>query len=193
MHYLAFYSGKDLGKHINRQKQVITMDGDVAYIQLYDKYGNEKELAIIDSEDVSRVEKHKWFSSRKYVVTRLTPTNKFYRLHRFILDCAETGHPSIDHINHNPLDNRKSNLRSVDNSQSTLNRRVNFNKKYKGVTFADSQTGNLAKKWRVKVRVPYTKRNVEFGRFETEEEAAYVYDQWALQVHGEYAKTNFEY
>lgn len=189
MHLQVFYSGKDLGNHINRQPQEIITKGDKAFITLYDKYGNEKDKAVIDEDDVDRVSKHKWYSSRKYVITRLAPTNKFIRLHRYVLGCEDSSRPFVDHINRNPLDNRKENLRKVDYSQSMFN--TKSNKQFKGVYFEDSVTGTLKNKWRVKIQAYGKTHNV--GRFNTEEEAAWMYDQWALVLHGEHATLNFEY
>lgn len=72
---------------------------------------------IVDAEDFPRLSLFKWFllksASTKYVVTRKIVKGKVYtiRMHRFILNCPS--HMKVHHINHNSLDNRRSNLREI--------------------------------------------------------------------------------
>ncbi|MBQ2348402.1 MAG: HNH endonuclease, partial [Clostridia bacterium] len=42
-----------------------------------------------------------------------------YQLHRFLMN--PTSREEVDHINHNTLDNRKSNLRIVTTAQNQMN------------------------------------------------------------------------
>lgn len=77
---------------------------------------------IIDSEDFNRVTAYKWCVSGNKHVMRYFKDKGVY-LHHFI-----AGQPlkpfEMDHINQNPLDNRKSNLRIVSKRIQTLNRPV---------------------------------------------------------------------
>lgn len=100
---------------------------DYAEIILYNNRGMEKARALIDLDDIERVSQYKWHLDGKgYVVG----TNKI-KLHRLIMNVwQEEFNRSInviDHINRNPLDNRKSNLRIV--SQAENNRNKSDNKK----------------------------------------------------------------
>jgi len=45
-------------------------------------------------------------------------------LHNFITNHEKVGDSSVDHINHNPLDNRKINLRIVNSHVQMINRRI---------------------------------------------------------------------
>ena len=97
-------------------------------------------------------------------------------LHRVIL-----GEPEgvIDHINGNPLDNCRQNLRVCTNQQNLFNRGKNSNNKsgYKGVSWNKQE-----QKWRAKINGKH------LGYFDSAEEAHRVYVRSAQELHGEYAR-----
>ena len=92
----------------------------------------------------------------------------------------------VDHINGNPLDNRKSNLRICTNAENQRNRGVNKNNTsgYKGVCWAKQN-----KKW--KARIKHNGKLIHLGYYKDKEEAARAYDKKAKELHGEYAYLNF--
>lgn len=111
-------------------------------------------------------------------------TRRVVRLHRQILQ-APFG-MVVDHINRNPLDNRKSNLRVCTQHQNTFNsggrkRRVS---KYKGVYPAVSRKNP----WRAQICIDQTFRHL--GMFTNQEDAAHAYNRAAVELHGEYACLN---
>ena len=86
------------------------------YIINSKKYGNIKVL--LDDEDYDRVIKEKYRLSVTYdktinnfyvAFTRKPDSSSSRLLHRYIMN--PPNNMTIDHINRNPLDNRKSNLR----------------------------------------------------------------------------------
>jgi hypothetical protein len=80
-----------------------------------------KRTAVIDDEDFEKVNKYNWSFSNSGTGYASSNINGIYtRMHRFILD-AQAGE-SVDHINHNGLDNRKVNLRVVSQRENCLNR-----------------------------------------------------------------------
>lgn len=99
-------------------------------------------------------------------------------LHRFIM-----GNPKglqIDHVDGNPLNNTRINLRVCTPSQNAANRKGrNDNKcsKYKGVTKSGIRWQALVNK-------------VNAGVYDTQEEAALAYNVLALQIYGEFANLN---
>lgn len=74
----------------------------------------------IDYEDYTKVCQYTWNENDRGYICANINKQKIY-LHRFIMnikDCNEY----IDHINHIKVDNTKSNLRIVTNSQNQMNR-----------------------------------------------------------------------
>lgn len=76
---------------------------------------------FIDYEDYPKVCNYTWNekANGKYIVANRNHT-KIY-LHRLILD-GLTKDEIVDHINNNPCDNRRNNLRIATNSQNQMNR-----------------------------------------------------------------------
>lgn len=112
-------------------------------------------------------------------------------LHRIILERVlgrKLAHGEfVDHISLNTLDNRRCNLRVATNQQNQRNKRKAATQKtsrYKGVTWHKH-----TQKWQARISV--NKKNQYLGIFETEEEAARVYDVAAKTTFGEFALLNF--
>ena len=125
-HYNQLKEGmiKDENPRSRTDKNEIRIDGDVAYIDLYDMNETVIATALIDAEDVPKVRYSKWRLTRYGYVVSQRKDNKCNYLHRIVLSVDDF----VDHINHNTLDNRKSNLRVVTKSQNQMN------SNYKGVT-----------------------------------------------------------
>lgn len=118
------------------------------------------QKAIIDDKDFIRVAPYRWCLSGNKHVMRYEDDKGIY-LHHFLI-----GNPikplQTDHINRNPLDNRKSNLRHVPRSINSANRGLR----------ADNTTGitgvyRQRNKWRA-VNV----QGIKKGGFSTKEQAA---------------------
>jgi hypothetical protein len=102
-----------------RKQNKYIINKDIAYIQL----DNSEKVAIIDSEDVDKVKKFKWFlTGDGYVQANDLDNKKTIKLHRLIAN-NYTSRPT-DHINRNKLDNRKANLRICDAIDNANNLKI---------------------------------------------------------------------
>lgn len=104
-------------------------------------------------------------------------------LHRYLMK-AQPGQ-IVDHINGNPLDNRKANLRFVTAQENGMNRGSNKNKKLpKGVMY------RKANKHRPYVAcIRHHGLLVHLGAYETVEQAKKAYDTAASLLFNEYVRT----
>lgn len=135
--------------------------------------------ALVDDNDYPRLVTKKWHLTRAGYVTN---SGKMY-LHRSIL--APGPGSIIDHRNHDPLDNRRSNLRICTRSQNGSNRRRTAPRvsPYKGVSF-HKPTG----RWHARITLNGRLRSLRFH--DTPEEAALAYNAAALKLFGEFAYLN---
>lgn len=108
-------------------------------------------------------------------------------MHRVIIEAPDE--MFVDHINHNGLDNRRSNLRLATRSENTQNRRKISTKtrsRYKGLSLHKERR----KGWSARIRVKGKSKFLGF--FADEIEAGKAYDRAARKYHGEFAVLNFE-
>jgi len=140
----------------------------------------------IDTEDFHVLVGMRWEINRGYVKQawkRGSPRGDKNALARLILKAPKN--LFVDHINGDPLDNRRFNLRLATPSENMMNKRKAKKEKstsiYKGVDFHKG-------KWRV--RIKKNKVVIYDLRADTETEAALLYNKLALEVHGEFARLN---
>lgn len=126
--------------------------GDTTYIDLYNSYGDVIAQAIIDTEDIAKIDNIKWHLSLGYVNGNVN--GKTIKMHRLILPTDLF----VDHINHNKLDNRKCNLRAVTNAQNI------HNMDSKGIRYVKGGAGPHA-------RICYNGKQYHLGTYKTEDEA----------------------
>ena len=141
-------------------------------------------VALVDDEDYKRVSQYKWHvSANRYAATGGSKTSRMY-LHRFI---ANTPPDMVtDHINGNPFDNRRANIRICTNSQNLMNRGKSSNNTagFKGVT---RLRRNLRKPFMAQIGVGLQHRFL--GYYATAEEAHAAYVAAATEQHGEFLRT----
>lgn len=158
------------------------------------------QTAIVSKVDIdlSWIEWHAQFDNRypdggKFKVRRntLKPNGKrgYVFIHQLIL-ARMLGRElmkgeKVDHINGDPLDNRRDNLRLTTHADNCKNRhrQVNNTSGYKGVS---SQRRVNGVKWTA--YITSDKKRYHLGCFETPEEAYAAYCEAAIRLHGEFAR-----
>lgn len=149
------------------------------------KLSNSNEYCLID-DDLTHLLCVDWrITPDGYVRGSYNKTRWF--IHRLIMNAPSD--MVVDHIDGNPLNNIRNNLRICTRRQNSLNSKCKKNKKYsnyKGVTYC--ATENRKKKWMAAMEI--NNKRITIGRFETEKEAAEAYNKKALEMFGEYAKLN---
>ncbi len=146
------------------------------------------KYALVDAGDYEWLSKWKWFARTDgkgaWYAERATSKRPYILpMHRAILGASKG--MEVDHINHNGLDNRRSNLRLCTHQQNLCNRDKNSTstKKYKGVY---AHRGS----WRWRAQIGLNSVKIYLGMFDTPELAAQAYNVAALKYHGEFAKLN---
>jgi hypothetical protein len=154
---------------------------DVAVIYL-----TQGQVAIVDNYDVSKIDSRCWFAHRKgkkgafYAGGNSKSVNgkrMTLSMHREVMGADDN--LEIDHINHNTLDNRRSNLRIANPIENSYNREMNKNNTtgYKGVGYH-----KRSEKWMAYIGVSW--RLKYLGYFTDPADAALAYDKAAREHYG---------
>lgn len=149
------------------------------------------KFTLVDDEDYEYLNQFKWFAmanGNNFYATRKVRNNKIQRnvyMHRLILSVTDTKHV-IDHIDHNSLNNQKSNLRIASHIENCKNRKPKKGggSKYLGVYYFKAKTP----RWQASMTV--NKKSIYIGLFKSEDEAALAYNEAATKHHGQFANLN---
>jgi len=150
----------------------------------------QNQHALVDDDDFAELDKYKWYACwnkvmKSFYAMRKIPIGNNKRvtvsMHRVIMCPPEK--LVVDHIDHNTLDNRKSNLRICTQSQNLINRR----------TFKKNNTTNVLgvcwhknnKKWVAYIGI--NKKRIYLGCFNNTEEANIARKDAVKKYHGEFA------
>jgi len=178
-HYMQFKK-HGYTHNIRPIKNEVRFEGDVCYIQTYDKYSNLTDEIIIDTADYELVSKYRWglCFGCPYCY------NPKMKLSRFLMK-PPSKEIEVDHKNRNILDNRRDNLRLATRSQNGRNRGLQKN----------NTSGYCGVRWRKdrstwSAFIKHHGKNVALGCFSTKEEAAAAYNEKAIALHGEFAVLN---
>ena len=153
------------------------------------------QYALIDNEDLDFLNQWKWgakydkdidgfYGRRTQHNTMINgiSKNKIIMMHRavmeYILGRELERNELIDHINHNPLDNRRDNLRIVSSRQNQQNLKRKTSSKYPGVHWSKQ-----AKKWIARIRLGNNRKYL--GCFSDEKDAAKAYEKACRELAGD--------
>jgi hypothetical protein len=152
------------------------------------------KYAVVDIEDAERtillgmwiateVKKDTWYAICPVKQPDLNGHWRNESLHQFVMRANGV---FVDHIDHDGLNCRKSNLRLTDwvgNNQNATKGRRRHKSIYRGVSWDRTH-------WRWVARVQHGTKKVFIGYFDNERDAAKAYNIKAKELHGEYANLN---
>jgi len=153
------------------------------------------KVALVDDEDFEWLNQWKWTayiprSGHTVYAYRHIHDGHAYkrsiRMHRLIMGVEDDPSRNVDHINHNGLDNRRSNLRFATQQQNLQNAR----KRRSGVCSFKGVRKRPKRNWQAYITLEG--RFVTLGSFPTAEQAARAYDAAARKHFGSFACCNFE-
>lgn len=171
MHQLLKY-GKVLD-HVQRTNNDLNDFRTTGSITTFNLYGQDNLKCgefVIDTDDLKKVRYHKWRFSHQHVVTGLPAKGTQRELSHVILGIPkDKDYLVVDHVNGDPTDNRKCNLRICNQTDNVLNKKeMSTNTSgFIGVSF-DKARG----KWAPEIRKEYIRCHL--GRFDTKQEAVYA-------------------
>lgn len=159
-------------------------------------------VAIVDSEDYEYLSQWKWcarkipkqtnYQGDVYVqAVRMEPGKPrqiMVYMHRHVMGLVKGDRKVVDHLNHNPLDNRKCNLRVTTSKENRRrSRKPSTNTSgYKGVHWHIKNNH-----WAATIKVDG--KSIHLGVYSTAKEAALAYDVAAKKCFGDSALLNFTY
>lgn len=167
----------DNNPHSKKDKNEYKIKGDYTEVYTYDIKGNIDFVFKIDTEDLPHILKYTWGHSKVKttsdgIIIYMT-NSKLGTFHRYIM-----GNPrgTVDHINRDTTDNRKSNLRCATYTQQNLNR-IYTSKRFdiKGIDIHK----DIKRKKRYMSRFQLNGKCYRSPWYETYEEA--VYSRYLLQ------------
>lgn len=144
-------------------------------------------VALLSLDDIGTVSGFSWCLNALGRVWAFTPggakARKRIYLHRLILASSCQG-LFVDHKNHDPLDNRRENLRACTHAENARNSR----------TRRHSSTGltgvTVQRNGEFRARICAGGKRIDLGSFSTPTEAALARDYAASNLHGEFACLN---
>lgn len=138
--------------------------------------------ALVDEADYELVAAHRWRPQVRSVTVYARSIDDGSFMHRLILS---PGHGEVvDHVNHDGLDNRRSNIRICTPKENSMNRRPkpHSSSRYKNVTYRHG-------KWIAASMMDG--ETYRLGHFVSEELAARVADRHCREMQGDFSLLNF--
>lgn len=153
---------------------------DICYIDCYNKTGNITGTILIDTDDLEMVSKYQWHiehSRKNLSYAQANIEKSTIRIHRLIMNTTL----QVDHINHNGLDNRKSNLRVCTNQENNFNKLHRRNPKsgYTGIRYNEKSQSYY-------VRIMVNKKEISLGHYKILEDALEARKQGEIRYFGNF-------
>jgi len=159
-----------------RKVNRIEIDGNATRIY----FNNTGNYALIDSVDYDLVKGYCWYETVQGYANTGGKGGKNVPLHRFLLQ-PKVG-MDIDHRDHQPLNNRRSNLRECTHAENERNRSLRIDNKSgcSGVHYRKDED-------RYVVNIGLNGKNISLGRFENKQDAIDARHKAEIKYYGEFA------
>jgi hypothetical protein len=146
------------------------------------------KIALVDDDDFEWLNQWKWHYSKTKTsscVRRSVWKNPDERMHRLIMGLKSSDKREVDHINGNPLDNRRENLRICNKAQNQWNAKIR----------KDNKTGFRGVRYRPEIdkyisQIKLNKQCYYLGCYSNKIDAAIAYNNFAIKHRGSFAKIN---
>lgn len=143
------------------------------------------ETILVDDEDFEWLNQWRWWTVRKYARrTYKDPDTKqvvLVQMHRLILGVTDP-QIQVDHINGNPYDNRRANLRTCRIAENVRNRKMHEGKLYGHKGVYKTERGRFYS------TITHNGKKHYLGKFETAEDAAEFYQLASDMLHGAFSR-----
>lgn len=150
---------------------VVDEINEIATVFLYDSSTAEKiGEFIIDLEDLEKIRYKKWRQSYGHIVTGSGKNQP--RLTHILMGLNKEDGKVVDHIDGNPYNNRKSNLRVCTQGENTLNKHYMSRNTSGVIGVSYDRRKDRRKKWVSEIR--FKDRKFHLGTYLYIEEAAYA-------------------
>ena len=154
-------------------------------IILRDTHGIEKSRCVVSIEDLPLIKGYKWYeNSNGYAMSRVNKKEQIF-LHRLIINPPKEMY--VDHIDGNPLNNKRENLRVCTHQQNIMNQKLRVDNKsgIKGVAWDERR-----EMWRARIHA--NGKDNHLGYFTNREEAKKSRLAAELKYFGEYSRQSKE-
>ena len=197
MKYILYICIWIVGGHVPMKAETRTPLPDT-FVRDYQIIGYMKEIqltqgyvALVDDDDYDYLMQWKWFADKQPSTVYVGRSVHYkdgekdkchtIKMHRVIMNTPDG--MVVDHIDHNGLNNQKSNLRNVTGANNRKNRVGWSSTGYIGVNYDRGC---------IRARIRVDGDEIYLGAFKTVEEAARVRDEAAIKYFGEFANLNFK-
>lgn len=184
-HYSQVRTHGEVQKRTIRDRNEYRQENEITYILLYNINNEVVAEAIIDTEDLEKVIPYKWSVYNNRDQSQYCKANTIGQMQRFILNLSKGDGKYVDHINRNPLDNRKCNLRVCTNQENIRNCKIPKNNKsgHKGVYWSEER-----KKWVAQITL--NNKTIGLGRFTNFKDAVEKRKEAVKKHYGEFNNEN---
>ena len=167
----------------------IRVYGDIAEVDVYDQRQNKVATFVIDAEDVHKVSTRRWrMSYGRIVCGNHTKTHPTTYLTHLLMNVESTDyHHKIDHIDGDPLNNRKSNLRVCTQGENVLNKARVSNNTSGIIGVHPDRRAERKAHWCAEIR--RDNKRTHLGSYVLIEEAAYARHIAEIHLFGEFRNT----